>query len=94
MPQTGSITPLHLELILCQLGAQPQAMLTELQYLHVGIPAWQPDWEGLMTRKTESPKAAKKVDPAVAAAPTGIIYPGKPFNRRARVNVPGARRDR
>ena len=41
-----------------------------------------------MAKKTGSPKAAKKVDPAVAAALTGIIYQAKLFNRQARVNVP------
>lgn len=37
-----------------------------------------------MTKKTE----AAKVDPAVAAALTGIIYQAKLYNRQAKVNVP------
>jgi hypothetical protein len=88
MPQTGSITPLHLKLILCQLGGEPQAMLTVMPYLHARITALQKDEEGLMTKKTGLPKAPKKVDPAVAAALTGVIYQAELFNRQARVNVP------
>jgi hypothetical protein len=41
-----------------------------------------------MAKKSESPKTAQKVDPAVAAMLTGIIYQAKLFNRQARVNVP------
>jgi hypothetical protein len=63
-------------------------MLTELPWLHARITALQTYGEGLMARKAGSPKAAKKVDPAVAAALTGVIYQAKLFNRQARVNVP------
>ena len=41
-----------------------------------------------MAKKTEIPKAAENIDPAVAATLTGIIYQAKLFNRQARVNVP------
>jgi hypothetical protein len=41
-----------------------------------------------MAKKTGLAKAAEKVDPAVAATLTGIIYQAKLFNRQARVNVP------
>ena len=41
-----------------------------------------------MAKKTELPTAADKVDPAVAATLTGIIYQAKLFNRQAKVNVP------
>ena len=41
-----------------------------------------------MAKKAGAPIAAKKVDPAVAATLTGIIYQTKLFNRQARVNVP------
>jgi hypothetical protein len=41
-----------------------------------------------MARKTKSTRAAGKVDPAVAATLTGIIYQAKLFNRQARVAVP------
>jgi hypothetical protein len=41
-----------------------------------------------MAKKTDLPKAAEKVDPAVAATLTGIIYQAKLFNRQAKVNVP------
>ena len=43
---------------------------------------------GVMAKKTELPTAADKVDPAVAATLTGIIYQAKLFNRQAKVNVP------
>ena len=41
-----------------------------------------------MAKKTELPKAADKVDPAVAATLAGVIYQAKLFNRQAKVNVP------
>jgi len=41
-----------------------------------------------MSKKIEVPKAAEKIDPAVAATLTGIIYQAKLFNRQAKVNVP------
>jgi hypothetical protein len=41
-----------------------------------------------MAKKPELPKAAQKIDPAVAATLTGIIYQAKLFNRQAKVNVP------
>jgi len=41
-----------------------------------------------MAKKTWLPKAAVKVDPAVAATLAGIIYQAKLFNRQAKVNVP------
>jgi len=41
-----------------------------------------------MAKKADLPKAAEKVDPAVAATLAGIIYQAKLFNRQARVNVP------
>jgi hypothetical protein len=41
-----------------------------------------------MAKKAESPIAAERVDPAVAATLTGIIYQAKLFNRQAKVNVP------
>jgi len=41
-----------------------------------------------MAMKTAVKKAAEKVDPAVAATLTGIIYQAKLFNRQARVSVP------
>jgi hypothetical protein len=41
-----------------------------------------------MAKKTQSPNVAENVDPAVAAALTGVIYQAKLFNRQARVNVP------
>ena len=41
-----------------------------------------------MAKKTELSKAAEKVDPAVAATLTGIIYQAQLFNRQAKVNVP------
>jgi hypothetical protein len=41
-----------------------------------------------MAKKAALPKAEEQVDPAVAAALTGIIYQAKLFNRQARVNVP------
>ena len=41
-----------------------------------------------MAKKTEIPKAAENIDPAVAATLTGIIYQAKLFNRQARVSVP------
>jgi len=63
-------------------------MLTELPCRHARITALPMNREGLMARKAGLPKAAKKVDPAVAAALTGIIYQAKLFNRQARVNVP------
>ncbi len=41
-----------------------------------------------MAKKTDLPRAAEKVDPAVAATLAGIIYQAKLFNRQAKVNVP------
>ncbi|MDR3676839.1 MAG: hypothetical protein P4N24_15215 [Acidobacteriota bacterium] len=41
-----------------------------------------------MAIKTKPTRAARKVDPAVAATLTGIIYQAKLFNRQARVAVP------
>ena len=41
-----------------------------------------------MAKKTEIPKAAENIDPAVAATLTWIIYQAKLFNRQAKVNVP------
>lgn len=41
-----------------------------------------------MAKKTAATKTVGKVDPAVAATLTGIIYQAKLFNRQARVNVP------
>ena len=64
-------------------------MLTELRRPYVRIAALQKyQGVGLMAKKTELPIAAEKVDPAVAATLTGIIYQAKLFNRQARVNVP------
>ena len=63
-------------------------MLTELRRPYVRITALQTKGEWLMAKKAELPKAARKADPAVAAALTGIIYQAKLFNRQARVNVP------
>ncbi|HTS70485.1 MAG TPA: hypothetical protein VMO17_15995 [Terriglobia bacterium] len=41
-----------------------------------------------MAKKREVQTAVEKVDPAVAATLTGIIYQAKLFNRQARVSVP------
>ena len=41
-----------------------------------------------MAKKTQSPKPAEKVDPAVAATLAGVIYNAKLFNRQAKINVP------
>jgi hypothetical protein len=41
-----------------------------------------------MANQTESPEAPEKIDPAVAATLTGIIYQAKLLNRQAKVNVP------
>ena len=41
-----------------------------------------------MAKKAASPKVKGKIDPAVAATLTGIIYQAKLFNRQARVTVP------
>jgi hypothetical protein len=41
-----------------------------------------------MAKKADLPKAAAKVDPAVAATLAGIIYQAELFNRQAKVNVP------
>ena len=41
-----------------------------------------------MAKKTESHKAANKVDPTVAATLAGVIYQAKLINRQAKVNVP------
>jgi hypothetical protein len=88
MPQTGSITPLHLKLILCQLSAKPQEMLTEVGRPHAGITVLRRNGEGNVARKVSFPKSAKEVDPAVAAALTGVTDQAKLFNRQARLNVP------
>jgi hypothetical protein len=63
-------------------------MLTELWQPYVRISALQTKGEVLMAKKAGLPKGTEKVDPAVAAALTGIIYQAKLFNRQARVNVP------
>ena len=41
-----------------------------------------------MAKKAGVPRGVEKVDPAVAAALTGIIYQAKLINRQARINVP------
>jgi len=41
-----------------------------------------------MAKKREVQKAVQKVDPAVAATLTGVIYQARLFNRQAKVNVP------
>jgi len=41
-----------------------------------------------MAKKTESPKAVQKADPAVAAILAGVIYQAKLSNRQAKINVP------
>ena len=41
-----------------------------------------------MTKKAEATAAAKKIDAAVAATLTGIIYQARLFNRQAKVTVP------
>ena len=41
-----------------------------------------------MAKKTGTAKSSEKVDPAVAATLTGIIYQAKLFNRQARISVP------
>jgi hypothetical protein len=46
--------------------------------------------EGLMAKRVGLPKSTGKVDAAVAATLTGVIYQAKLFNRQARVNVPEA----
>lgn len=43
-----------------------------------------------MAKKAGLPKSTGKVDLAVAATLTGVIYQAKLFNRQARVNVPEA----
>ena len=41
-----------------------------------------------MAKKPELAKAVARIDPAVAATLTGIIYQAKLFNRQAKVSVP------
>ncbi len=64
-------------------------MLTEPRRSYVRIAELQKhEGGGLMAKKTELPKAAERVDPAVAATLTGIIYNAKLLNRQAKINVP------